>query len=78
MRPAAITPSNSAAVDPAEVVAQIKGPPALVAPQIAEIFARAQPFFQPIFDLNRRRSCSGASLCWAMPRSSRARMPGPA
>jgi 2-polyprenyl-6-methoxyphenol hydroxylase-like FAD-dependent oxidoreductase len=35
-----------------EVVAQIKAAArALVAPQIAEIFARAQPFFQPIFDL---------------------------
>ncbi len=35
-----------------EVVAGIKATArALVAPQIAEIFARSEPFFQPIFDL---------------------------
>jgi hypothetical protein len=35
-----------------DVVAAIKATArALVAPQVAEIFARAQPFFQPIFDL---------------------------
>jgi 2-polyprenyl-6-methoxyphenol hydroxylase-like FAD-dependent oxidoreductase len=35
-----------------EVTAKIKATArALVAPQVAEIFARAQPFFQPIFDL---------------------------
>jgi len=35
-----------------EVIADIKATArALVAPQVAEIFARAQPFFQPIFDL---------------------------
>jgi 2-polyprenyl-6-methoxyphenol hydroxylase-like FAD-dependent oxidoreductase len=35
-----------------EVIAGIKATArALVAPQVAEIFARAQPFFQPIFDL---------------------------
>src|SRR5262249_36957502 len=35
-----------------EVMAAIKATArALVAPQVAEIFARAQPFFQPIFDL---------------------------
>src|SRR5206468_783752 len=32
---------------------------ALVAPQIAEIFARAQPFFQPIFDLESPRTVFG-------------------
>ena len=36
-----------------EVIADIKATArALVAPQVAEIFARAQPFFQPIFDLD--------------------------
>ncbi|HEY2136967.1 MAG TPA: FAD-dependent monooxygenase [Xanthobacteraceae bacterium] len=35
-----------------EIIAGIKATArALVAPQIAEIFARAEPFFQPIFDL---------------------------
>jgi 2-polyprenyl-6-methoxyphenol hydroxylase-like FAD-dependent oxidoreductase len=35
-----------------EVVAEIKATArAFIAPQVAEIFARAQPFFQPIFDL---------------------------
>jgi 2-polyprenyl-6-methoxyphenol hydroxylase-like FAD-dependent oxidoreductase len=35
-----------------DVLAAIKATAcALVAPQVAEIFARAQPFFQPIFDL---------------------------
>src|SRR5262249_60958678 len=35
-----------------QVIAGIKATArALVAPQVAEIFARAQPFFQPIFDL---------------------------
>ena len=35
-----------------EIVAAIKATArALIAPQVAEIFARAQPFFQPIFDL---------------------------
>ena len=35
-----------------DVVAAIKATArALVAPQVADIFARAQPFFQPIFDL---------------------------
>jgi len=36
-----------------DVIAAIKAAArALVAPQLAEIFARAQPFFQPIFDLD--------------------------
>jgi 2-polyprenyl-6-methoxyphenol hydroxylase-like FAD-dependent oxidoreductase len=36
-----------------EIIAGIKATArALVAPQVAEIFARAQPFFQPIFDLD--------------------------
>ena len=45
----------------AEVTAAIKATArALVAPQVAEIFARtAQPFFQPIFDLESPRTVFG-------------------
>jgi 2-polyprenyl-6-methoxyphenol hydroxylase-like FAD-dependent oxidoreductase len=43
-----------------EIVAAIKATArALVAPQVAEIFARAQPFFQPIFDLESPRIAFG-------------------
>jgi 2-polyprenyl-6-methoxyphenol hydroxylase-like FAD-dependent oxidoreductase len=43
-----------------QVIAGIKAAArALVAPQIAEIFARAQPFFQPIFDLASPRTVFG-------------------
>ncbi len=58
------------------VIARIKGEAqALVAPQIAEIFARTTPFFQPIYDLEfdasyfrprrprRRRRFRGAAAC---------------
>ena len=44
-----------------DVIAGIKATSrALVAPQIAEIFARSEPFFQPIFDLESRRIAFGA------------------
>jgi 2-polyprenyl-6-methoxyphenol hydroxylase-like FAD-dependent oxidoreductase len=43
-----------------DIIAAIKATArALVAPQIAEIFARAQPFFQPIFDLESPRTVFG-------------------
>jgi 2-polyprenyl-6-methoxyphenol hydroxylase-like FAD-dependent oxidoreductase len=43
-----------------EIVAAIKATArALIAPQAAEIFARAQPFFQPIFDLESPRIVFG-------------------
>jgi len=43
-----------------EVVAEIKAiARVLIAPQVAEIFARAQPFFQPIFDLESPRIAFG-------------------
>jgi 2-polyprenyl-6-methoxyphenol hydroxylase-like FAD-dependent oxidoreductase len=43
-----------------EVTAAIKATArALVAPQVAEIFARARPFFQPIFDLESPRTVFG-------------------
>ena len=43
-----------------QVIAGIKATAReLVAPQIAEIFARAQPFFQPIFDLESPRTVFG-------------------
>ena len=43
-----------------DVIAVIKATArALVAPQLAEIFARAQPFFQPIFDLESPRTVFG-------------------
>lgn len=39
-----------------DVIARVKAEAsALVAPQIAEIFARAEPFFQPIYDLESPR-----------------------
>jgi 2-polyprenyl-6-methoxyphenol hydroxylase-like FAD-dependent oxidoreductase len=55
---------HGAAIPPplirADVVAAIKATAReLVAPQLAEIFARAQPFFQPIFDLESPRSVFG-------------------
>jgi 2-polyprenyl-6-methoxyphenol hydroxylase-like FAD-dependent oxidoreductase len=44
-----------------EIIAGIKATArALVAPQIAEIFARSEPFFQPIFDLESQRIAFGA------------------
>ena len=43
-----------------DVIAAIKATArALVAPQLAEIFSRAQPFFQPIFDLESPRTVFG-------------------
>jgi 2-polyprenyl-6-methoxyphenol hydroxylase-like FAD-dependent oxidoreductase len=43
-----------------DIIAAIKATAhALVAPQVAEIFARAQPFFQPIFDLESPRIVFG-------------------
>ncbi len=43
-----------------EVIAQVKADAkALLAPQIAEIFSRAAPFFQPIFDLESPRLIFG-------------------
>jgi len=43
-----------------EIIAAIKATArALVAPQIAEIFARSEPFFQPIFDLESRTIAFG-------------------
>src|SRR5262245_10074902 len=43
-----------------EVIADMKATAqALVAPQIAEVFTRAQPFFQPIFDLESSRTVFG-------------------
>jgi 2-polyprenyl-6-methoxyphenol hydroxylase-like FAD-dependent oxidoreductase len=43
-----------------EITAAIKATArALVAPQVAEIFARARPFFQPIFDLESPRTVFG-------------------
>jgi 2-polyprenyl-6-methoxyphenol hydroxylase-like FAD-dependent oxidoreductase len=43
-----------------DVIAAIKGTArALVAPQLAEIFSRSQPFFQPIFDLESPRTVFG-------------------
>jgi 2-polyprenyl-6-methoxyphenol hydroxylase-like FAD-dependent oxidoreductase len=43
-----------------DVVAAIKATArALVAPQIAEIFCRSQPFFQPIYDLESRQIVFG-------------------
>jgi 2-polyprenyl-6-methoxyphenol hydroxylase-like FAD-dependent oxidoreductase len=44
-----------------EVIADMKTTAqALVAPQIAEVFTRAQPFFQPIFDLESSRTVFGS------------------
>ena len=44
-----------------EVIADIKATAqALVAPQIADVFTRAQPFFQPIFDLESSRTVFGS------------------
>jgi 2-polyprenyl-6-methoxyphenol hydroxylase-like FAD-dependent oxidoreductase len=44
----------------ADVIAGIKATAlALIAPQLAEIFVRAQPFFQPIFDLESPRTVFG-------------------
>jgi 2-polyprenyl-6-methoxyphenol hydroxylase-like FAD-dependent oxidoreductase len=44
-----------------DVIAGIKATArALVAPQIAEIFVRSEPFFQPIFDLESARIAFGA------------------
>jgi 2-polyprenyl-6-methoxyphenol hydroxylase-like FAD-dependent oxidoreductase len=46
-----------------DVIAGIKATArALVAPQIAEIFARSEPFFQPIFDLESARIAFGAPV----------------
>jgi 2-polyprenyl-6-methoxyphenol hydroxylase-like FAD-dependent oxidoreductase len=46
-----------------EIIAGIKATArALVAPQIAEIFARSEPFFQPIFDLESRTIAFGAQV----------------
>jgi 2-polyprenyl-6-methoxyphenol hydroxylase-like FAD-dependent oxidoreductase len=46
-----------------EIIAGIKAiARASVAPQIAEIFARSEPFFQPIFDLESRTIAFGAPL----------------
>jgi 2-polyprenyl-6-methoxyphenol hydroxylase-like FAD-dependent oxidoreductase len=43
-----------------EVIAEIKAVArSLVAPQVAEIFERARPFFQPIFDLESARTVFG-------------------
>ena len=66
-----------------EVIAAIKATArALVAPQIAEIFVRSEPFFQPIFDLELPRPSRSARrwrvACSATPPSWRARMSAPA
>jgi len=46
-----------------EIIAGIKATArATVAPQIAEIFARSEPFFQPIFDLESRQIAFGAPV----------------
>ncbi len=46
-----------------DVIASIKATArAIVAPQIAEIFARSEPFFQPIFDLESERMAFGAPV----------------
>jgi 2-polyprenyl-6-methoxyphenol hydroxylase-like FAD-dependent oxidoreductase len=46
-----------------DVVAAIKATArALVAPQVAAIFARSEPFFQPIFDLESRTIAFGAPV----------------
>jgi 2-polyprenyl-6-methoxyphenol hydroxylase-like FAD-dependent oxidoreductase len=46
-----------------EVIAAIKATArALVAPQIAEIFVRSEPFFQPIFDLESPKIVFGSPL----------------
>ena len=46
-----------------DVIAGIKATArALVAPQIAEIFARSAPFFQPIFDLESEKIAFGAPV----------------
>jgi 2-polyprenyl-6-methoxyphenol hydroxylase-like FAD-dependent oxidoreductase len=46
-----------------DVIARIKTTArTLVAPQIAEIFARSEPFFQPIFDLESRAIAFGAPV----------------
>jgi 2-polyprenyl-6-methoxyphenol hydroxylase-like FAD-dependent oxidoreductase len=46
-----------------EIIAGIKATArTLVAPQIAEIFARSEPFFQPIFDLESQRIAFGSPV----------------
>jgi len=47
----------------ADVIARVKADArALVAPQIAEIFARTQPFFQPIYDLESPQLVFGRAV----------------
>ena len=46
-----------------EIIADIKATArALLAPQLAEIFSRADPFFQPIFDLESPRMAFGQAV----------------
>jgi 2-polyprenyl-6-methoxyphenol hydroxylase-like FAD-dependent oxidoreductase len=46
-----------------EIIADIKATArALLAPQIADVFARAEPFFQPIFDLESPRMVFGRAV----------------
>ena len=63
-----------------EVMAAIKATArALVAPQVAEIFARARSRSSSRSSIsNRRRPCSDGWRSWAMPRSWRGRMSAPA
>ena len=63
-----------------DVIARVKADAkALIAPQIAEIFARTTPFFQPIYDLDFAAAwCSAVSRWPATRPSSPGPMPAPA